>query len=171
MSLTFTGPGIFATARRGGVDASEVYRLQRKFPRAGAQTLATMLGAPLTSVQALMFRPVTPSADAPKPALAPVPAPISHLPQCVDEPWPFNPAPEAVEKVVRRFAESRDLLLRELVRPGRGPHRMAERAMFAAVRELTNLSWERMADVFNKDRNSLIRDVKDYYRRITAVAA
>ena len=51
MSLSFTGAGAFATSRRGGVDASEIYRLQKKFPRAGAQTLSVMLGVSMETAE------------------------------------------------------------------------------------------------------------------------
>jgi hypothetical protein len=163
--------GIYATARRGDLTASDVLRLQQKYPRAGAQTLATMLGAPLTAVQALMVRPTSSPGQEPKRALSPAVAPAS-FPQRVEEPWPFNPAPKAVENIVRSFAKSRDLLLIDLVRPEKGsPHRMAERAMLTAVREIAEITWKRMSEIFDRDENGIRRDVKQYYERIFSVAA
>lgn len=166
MSLSFTGAGAFATSRRGGVDASEIYRLQRKYPRAGAQTLSAMLGVSMATVQALMYRPD------PAPVVTAEEAKLDlTLANTGPEPWPFHKAPEVVENVVRMFAASRGLKLRQLVRPGRGPHRMAERAMFATIRELSGMSWEHMAEVFEKDSNSLRRDVKQHYERLLSSAA
>jgi len=159
MSLSFTGAGAFATSRRGGVDASEIYRLQRKYPRAGAQTLSAMLGVSMETVQALMYRP---AADVqPTPAKAPA-----------EEPWPFNKAPNAVENVVRSFAQSRDVCLIDLVRPERGSQgRMLERAMLTAVREIAETSWEDMAAIFGKDQKTIRRDVKEYYQLLFGAAA
>ncbi len=159
MSLSFTGGGVFATSRRGGVDASEIYRLQRKYPRAGAQTLSAMLGVSMATVQALMYRPA--AEVQPTPAKTPA-----------EEPWPFNKAPKAVENVVRSFAQSRDVCLIDLVRPERGSQgRMLERAMLTAVREVAETSWEDMAAIFGKDQKTIRRDVKEYYQSLFGVAA
>lgn len=159
MSLSFTGAGAFATSRRGGVDASEIYRLQRKYPRAGAQTLSAMLGVSMETVQALMYRPA--AEVQPTPAKTPA-----------EEPWPFNKAPKAVENVVRSFAQSRDVCLIDLVRPERGSQgRMLERAMLTAVREVAETSWEDMAAIFGKDQKTIRRDVKEYYQSLFGVAA
>ena len=159
MSLSFTGAGAFATARRGGVDASEIYRLQRKFPRAGAQTLSAMLGVSMETVQALMYRPA--AEVQPTPAKTPA-----------EEPWPFNKAPKAVENVVRSFAQSRDICLIDLVRPEPGSKgRMLERAMLTAVREIAETSWEDMAAIFGKDQKTIRRDVKEYYQSLFGAAA
>ena len=159
MSLSFTGAGAFATSRRGGVDASEIYRLQKKFPRAGAQTLSAMIGVSMATVQALMYRPA--AEVQPTPAKTPA-----------QEPWPFNKAPKAVENVVRSFAQSRDVCLIDLVRPERGSQgRMLERAMLTAVREIAETSWEDMAAIFGKDQKTIRRDVKEYYQSLFGAAA
>lgn len=159
MSLSFTGAGAFATSRRGGVDASEIYRLQKKFPRAGAQTLSAMLGVSMETVQSMMYRPA--AEVQPTPAKTPA-----------QEPWPFNKAPKAVENVVRSFAQSRDVCLIDLVRPERGSQgRMLERAMLTAVREIAETSWEDMAAIFGKDQKTIRRDVKEYYQSLFGAAA
>lgn len=54
MSLTFTNPGVFATARRPRIDLSDIWAVRQQFPRAGAQFIATKLGASMEDVRRLL---------------------------------------------------------------------------------------------------------------------
>lgn len=54
MSLSFTGAGAFATARRPRIDLADIWAVKKQFPRAGAQFIATKLGASMEDVRRLL---------------------------------------------------------------------------------------------------------------------
>lgn len=54
MSLSFTGAGAFATTRKGPVTLTEIQKIRQRFPRAGAQFIATQLGRSMEDVRLLI---------------------------------------------------------------------------------------------------------------------
>lgn len=54
MSLSFTDPGVFATARRPRLDLKDIWAIRQQFPRAGAQFIATKLGVSMEDVRRLL---------------------------------------------------------------------------------------------------------------------
>lgn len=54
MSLSFTGAGAFATARKGPVTLTEIQKIRQRFPRAGVQFIATQLGRSMEDVRLLI---------------------------------------------------------------------------------------------------------------------
>jgi len=53
MSLSFTGAGAFATARKGPVTLTEIQKIRQRFPRAGTQFIAMQLGRSMEDVRRL----------------------------------------------------------------------------------------------------------------------
>lgn len=54
MTISFTGAGNFATARKGPVTLTEIQKIRQRFPRAGAQFIATQLGRSMEDVRLLI---------------------------------------------------------------------------------------------------------------------
>jgi hypothetical protein len=53
MSLSYTGAGAFATARKGPVTLTEIQKIRQRFPRAGTQFIAMQLGRSMEDVRRL----------------------------------------------------------------------------------------------------------------------